>query len=274
MFSSFHTHTYLCNHAEGSPLDYIFQAETESCSALGFSDHCPYPHNDIWPFCRMQADQLPFYKELIEETKKYASFPVYFGFECEWEPQYASWFQDTLIGRYGAEYLVLGSHWYPVRGEYQYVVEIADKHTLHRYIDFTIEAMQSGLFSFLAHPDLFLSNRTVIDADCIACADALIDAANAENMPLEINGYGLFKPKIERNYGLDYRYPVGIFWERAAAKNAQIICNSDAHETGHVIAGTRKAFEYAARLGITAVDSADALGFARLSEPVQAERSI
>lgn len=215
----------------------------------------------------MQAKQLPFYKELIEETKKYASFPVYFGFECEWEPQYTAWFRDTLIEEYKADYLVLGSHWYPVHGDYTYVVEISDNKTLHRYTDFTIEAMQSGLFSFLAHPDLFLSNRTVIDADCIACADALIDAAQAEGLPLEINGYGLFKPKIERNYGLDYRYPVSLFWERAAAKNARIICNSDAHEIAHVIAGTRSAFEYAHRLGIPAEDSADVLGFRRLPDP-------
>ena len=41
--SSFHTHTYLCNHAQGTVTDYYSVAVSEGCSALGFSDHCPYP---------------------------------------------------------------------------------------------------------------------------------------------------------------------------------------------------------------------------------------
>ena len=257
MLSTFHTHTYLCKHAEGIPLHYVKQAEKEGCSALGFSDHCPYPQDDIWAFCRMGSSQLSLYRKLVNDAKTYAPFPVYFGFECEWEPRYAGWFKDTLIAKYGAEYLVLGSHWYPHNGTYEYVVDILDNRILRKYIDFTIDAMRSGLFAFLAHPDLFLAARTSIDADCIACGDALIDATNTFNVPIEINGYGLFKSKIRRDYGEDYRYPVRTFWERAAAKNARIICNSDAHDAHDVIMNAWKARDFASRFGITPIEKLD-----------------
>lgn len=268
MLSSFHTHTYLCKHAEGTPLDYALQAEAEGCSALGFSDHCPYPYNDLWPFCRMAAADLPLYKKLVDEAKAAVTFPVYLGFECEWHPRYRSWFEDELIGKCGADYLALGSHWFPVDGELEYIAYVEDKQLLFQYIDFTIEAMRSGLYAFLAHPDLFLSEQMSMDADCRACTDALIDAANDLHIPLEINGYGLIKPKIRRDYGEDYQYPVTAFWQRAAEKKACIICNSDAHKIAQVLAGVQNGIRYAKKLGISVCDSAEALGFARL----QAER--
>ena len=52
LISNFHTHTYLCKHAEGKPIDYVKEAIKAGCSALGFSDHCPYPDSS-WDYCRM-----------------------------------------------------------------------------------------------------------------------------------------------------------------------------------------------------------------------------
>jgi len=262
MLSNFHTHTYLCKHAEGTPLDYVRQAASAGCSALGFSDHCPYPHDDMWLYCRMAAADIPLYKQLVEDAKKEADFPVYFGFECEWSPQHRSWFKDELLGRYGADYLVFGSHWFPLDGGLEYIAAVTERRLLHTYIDFTIEGMKSGLYAFLAHPDLFLSSVRSIDADCLACIDALIDAANDLGMPLEINGYGLIKSKVRRDYGADYQYPVAAFWKRAAQKNARIICNADAHQIEQVLAGVQNGIEYAEDLGLPIIDAAEALGFA------------
>jgi len=187
---------------------------------------------------------------------------VYFGFECEWSPRHRSWFKDELLGRYGADYLVFGSHWFPLNGEFKYIASVTEKRLLRTYIDFTIEGMKSGIYKFLAHPDLFLSGIHSIDADCLACADALIDAANDLGMPLEINGYGLIKSKVQRDYGEDYQYPVATFWKRAAQKNARIICNADAHQIEQVLAGVQNGIEYAEELGISVLDTAEALGFA------------
>ena len=76
--SNFHTHTELCHHAKGQPVDYVNQAMKEGCSALGFSDHCPYPEDffDCWPEIRMTTKEASGYSEWIKEAKKNAAFPI------------------------------------------------------------------------------------------------------------------------------------------------------------------------------------------------------
>ena len=60
---NFHTHTELCHHAKGKPMDYAEQALRDGCTALGFSDHCPYPaeFEDTWPHVRMSVEETPLY---------------------------------------------------------------------------------------------------------------------------------------------------------------------------------------------------------------------
>ncbi|CEM61205.1 PHP domain-containing protein [Treponema phagedenis] len=260
MINNFHTHTFLCKHADGKAIDYALQAAEDGCSALGFSDHCPYP-DGVWPDSRMEVDEIPFYKEMVEEARRAVDFPVYFGFECEWDPRYYSWYKDYLIDEVGAEYLVFGSHWYPMDGKFLYINNIRDKKIIGKYIDFTIQGMQSGLYKFLAHPDLFLASVEDVDKDYQACAEALIDAAIDLHMPLEINGYGLLKNTVQRTYGEDYGYPVKPFWEMARDKGAIIICNSDAHFPSHTISSCKKAFDYAEHLHIQPHDAAQVLNF-------------
>ena len=62
-----------------------------------------------------------------------------------------------------------------------------DFKNLNRYIDQTIDGMRSGLFSFLAHPDLFMKGYKEWDEQSKACLKAILDAAIDLNMPLEIN---------------------------------------------------------------------------------------
>ncbi len=259
MLSSFHTHTYLCKHATGKPADYVKEAEKTGCSALGFSDHCPYPDLS-WDYCRMHYKQTELYKSLVEEAAAEASFPVYFGFECEWHPRFKNWYRDYLKAEMQSDFLVFGSHWYDLHGNLEYVPYLTEKKDVFGYIDFTIQGMSSGLYSFLAHPDLFLAEIEDIDADYLACSRALISAAVDLNMPLEINGYGLFKEKIVRAGLTETIYPVTAFWELARDMGARIICNSDAHKPEHVLSSCKKAMEFAERLNIRIEDSAQALG--------------
>lgn len=252
--SNFHTHTYLCKHAEGRPIDYVKEAEKFNCKALGFSDHCPYPDSS-WAYCRMNKDEIDLYKSLVEEAAAEAAFPVYFGFECEWHPHFKSWYNDYLKAEIKTDFLVLGSHWYDINGSLEYIPEINNKKEVFNYIDFTIEGMTTGIYNFLAHPDLFLSYIENVDADYLACSKALIQAAIDLNMPIEINGYGTLKRMINRNGILEYIYPVTSFWEIARDMGAQIICNSDAHYPAHTILSNLRARQFAENLNIKIEDS-------------------
>jgi histidinol-phosphatase (PHP family) len=121
---------------------------------------------------------------------------------------------------------------------------------LRAYFRQTIEGIESGLFSFLAHPELVLADGMEWNGELKALFSDLIDAAIAQNMPLEINGYGIIKKRVPCPGGSRYPYPVDEFWELAAQKGARIICNSDAHTPDYVIQGVLNAQKYAARLGL------------------------
>lgn len=248
--SSFHTHTRLCRHASGNPIDYVQQAALEGCLALGISDHCPYP-DGTWGGSRMGTEDTAEYLSLVKAAKSAAPFPFFWGFECEWAPEYDSWYRDYLKGELGAEYLVYGAHWVKNGGDYWYIPEAADKKLLGRYLDITLAGLQSGLFDIFAHPDIFLAGFRVFDSDLKAASKTIIDLAVALSLPLEINGLGMTKDRVPGENGLRYPYPVREFWELAASSGARIVCNSDAHAPADVLSGAKNAYAFAQSLSIT-----------------------
>ena len=137
--SNYHTHTKLCNHAIGLPVDYAEQAKKDGCSILGFSDHCPYPDNSYcWEDIRMKTNKVSFYLDEVKKAKEAVDFPVLAGFECEWDCNYESWYKDELIGKYKSDYLILGSHWVTKGKSHFYAMNLDNKKDFHSYIDQTI----------------------------------------------------------------------------------------------------------------------------------------
>lgn len=252
LLTSFHTHTFLCKHAVGAPLDYI--KEAKDCAGLGFSDHCPYPHDDVWNDCRMNASDVPLYLQMVEKAKEEAKFPVFLSFECEWLPRFESWYRDYLRGELGVDYLVFGSHWFPIDNNLVWAPNLETKKDIADYVDFTIQGLQTGLYDFLAHPDLFLAFCTHIDSELLKISSYLIDACIDLNIPIEINGAGSLAPKIIRDGMEECGYPGIAFWEIARDKGATIICNSDAHSPKNVLYGAYSAYQFAKKLEIEVQD--------------------
>lgn len=250
--ASFHTHTKLCNHAVGIPIDYARQAQKQNCSALGFSDHVPYPDAspsngfyDCWPEIRMTQNEIATYTQWIDDARKAVDFPIYLGFECEWDSAFSDWYKE-LRKTYNAQYLALGQHWVSVNDKHVYVRNISTKKRMGQYIDQLVEGIASGLFDFVAHPDIFLSRDFVEwDDDAKAWSEPVIDAAIHYNIPLEINGLGLAMDPILYSLGERPPYPFLQFWQMARDKGARIICNSDAHNPEYVLAGVSKARKFA-----------------------------
>lgn len=258
--ANYHTHTELCKHATGMPREYIVKAWEAGCSALGFSDHCPYPDEikeKFWASTRMSENQVTLYFEEIKKAEADArkagfTFPVYTGFECEWDKTIYSWYKDDLLGGFSVDYLILGAHWITEPdGSHLYIAEVTDDvNLLHQYIDQTIEGMASGIFKFIAHPDMFMSGWKEWDKEAEMCSKALIDAAIDLDLPLEVNGFGIIKPMNETSRGLRFQYPYREFWEMVAEREAKVICNSDAHKPELVIENARHAREFAIEIGI------------------------
>ncbi len=255
--SNFHTHTYLCGHAVGHPIDYYNQAVTDGCTALGFTDHCPYPATtpDYWPEIRMSVQEASGYVSEVNALKSDSQFPVYLGFECEWDKNLLSWYKEGLKGEFGADYLILGSHWLVKGKSHLYIPPEMGKAELFEYTDQTIEGMRSGVFAFLAHPELCMGHGREWNSDVESCMKAIIAAAKDLDLPLEVNGLGMHKPLWPTKNGTRYSYPVDEFWTLAAQEGVRVVCNADAHDPVTVISQAREAREYAGRFSIVPVEN-------------------
>jgi histidinol-phosphatase (PHP family) len=247
-----HTHTWRCKHASGTVAEYAAAALADGGRVLGITDHTPLP-DGRWAGVRMDLAALPDYLAEIEAARRQSpGLKLLAGMECEYVPEFQSFYEDELLGTHGLDYLIGGCHAFPFQGEWigphGYIQSRPER--LRAYADYVIEAMGCGLFAFYAHPDVFGCSYLPWDADAASCARDICQAAVALNMPLEINGYGLRKGVIETPGGPRHQYPLLPFWEIAAECGVRYVATSDAHRPQDVLASIPDCHELARRFGL------------------------
>ena len=247
--TNYHTHTFRCQHATGEVQDYCEAAANAHMVSLGMADHTPLPDGK-WGAVRMAMDELPGYCAKIAEAKKEfaGTLNVYSGLECEYFPRYARFFEDVLKGESGIEYLAMGLHFYPYRGE-----EVSTHYTrmdveaLTSYTDLLVDAIKTGIFAFVTHPDLFLSRYPGWDKNASRNAERICKASADYNVPLEINGFGFGRKDFTG-------YPNFNFWKMAAEHGVKALVNSDAHKPEDIDICYDKCYKIAEGTGIELID--------------------
>ena len=226
MVFNLHTHTARCGHANGADEEYVRCAVDSGLQQLGFSDHAPYifPNGYVSPV-RMLPEELPGYVESVCSLRdKYVKdIKIHLGVEAEYFP---SFFRDTvqMLRDGGIEYMLLGQHNLGDGiGQHHFGTATTEEAILQYYCDQVIEAMQTGLFTYLAHPDCikFVGDDSVFNKHM----RRLCREAKSCNIPLEINMLGL---RQNRNY------PSDRFFRLVAEENCPVIIGSDAHKPEQV----------------------------------------
>lgn len=256
MGKDYHIHTFRCKHATGDVPDYVDAAIKKGASVLGFSDHTPLPDGK-WSDLRMGLTELESYIMAIEDAqKKYErDLTILKGMECEYADEYRGFYQEELLGRCGLDYLIAAGHFFPCDGSWIGAHSyIKGKKELFAYTDHLIAAMSSGLFTFVAHPDLFGHSYLPWDENTIACSHAILETASDLQIPLEINGNGFRQPLINTEEEARYVYPLERFWELASDYEILAIVNSDAHNPEDVLANTCEGLALAERYQLKIVD--------------------
>jgi histidinol-phosphatase (PHP family) len=252
-----HTHTWRCRHATGDVADYCRAAQAQGLTLLGMSDHVALP-DDRWLNVRMSYDQLGDYCRAVDTARE--AFPelvVLKAMECEHVPAFERYYREVLLGDLGFDYLIGGAHNMPWDGGWKSVYGgTADAASLRAYTDYVIASMATGLFAFIAHPDLFANAYLVWDAEAEACSRAILAAAAALAVPLEINGYGMRKSEIRTPEGVRRQYPWRRFWELAEAYGVRVVVTSDAHRPVDVGANLAEGMALAADCGLEVVGEA------------------
>lgn len=254
MLNNYHTHTFRCGHAVGEEREYVERAAEAGMKVLGFSDHTPYIfRGSIFtprPGIRMKPEELRGYVESLRALREeYAGrLDIRIGLEAEYYPHY---FPATLehIRECGVEYLIMGQHFLgnEVLREYSGHATSSER-LLAEYVDQVLEGLGTGLFSYLAHPDLF--NYTGDEKIYEKHYRRLARGVTQLGLPLEINLLGIREGR---------HYPDERFWQIAAEEGARAVLGADAHDPAHVSDpdSEKKAREMAARCGIEIMKEAE-----------------
>lgn len=249
MIANYHTHTPRCNHAQGSEQEYVDAAVSAGLKILGFSDHTPYLFpGDYYSTFRMHPEELPGYVSTVNSLRsRYAGqLEIHVGVEAEFYPRYFDRLVD-LLRENRVEYMILGQHFVgnePV-GTYS-GQETADKAILEAYVRQSIAAMDTGLYTYMAHPDIihFTGDRQIYEE----WMGLLIREAKDHELPLEFNFLGF---REQRNY------PDDRFLELIARENRPMVLGCDAHqpEALNVPEVEKQVREKLARLGIPILET-------------------
>ena len=260
--ANWHTHTARCKHATGSVADYCAAAVAYGLTDLGISDHTPFA-DGRWQSVRMAITELPEYRAEIDAARPvFPGLRLWAGLECEFRAELGAFYREVLLHDYRMDYLVGAVHWFPFHGAWTSLEEPSvrnDPKALAAYVTHIIDCMRSKLFLFMAHPDAFGVLYECWNAETIAASCDLLDAARDLDVPLEINAYGLRKPRLETPQGTRWRYPWEPFWQLAGERGVPGVVNSDAHRPEDIAGEVDTALAWADRFGVRLVDLKDRL---------------
>jgi histidinol-phosphatase (PHP family) len=185
-------------------------------------------------------------RRLAAEYK--GTLDIRLGVEAEYYPKYFSRLLQMLREN-GVEYMILGQHFLGNEiGDVYSGRRTEDENTLVRYVSQCTEALETGLFTYLAHPDLinFGGDADVYDREM----RRLCQAANRTGTPVEINLLGIRE---------DRHYPDERFWKIAGEEGCTAVIGCDAHRPSELsdAAGEQKALDMVSRFGLKLAETVE-----------------
>ena len=225
----YHTHTYRCGHAIGKEEEYVIAAIQKGIKVLGFTDHVFLPdleQNGMRGSFMELDDYIYTIKGL---QRKYADkIEIHLGFECEFGEQYEDYYH-YLKEIKGIEYLILGQHLFFEGEDLVWLSRYGTpEEMLEHYVEVLISAMKTGLFTYIAHPDMCLRFFKKITPFVEAHIRKICEAAEYYEIPLEINMGGM--RNCRRDPTSEYlKYPCEEFFKIASEYRCQFIVGLDSH---------------------------------------------
>lgn len=227
--SNYHMHTKRCMHASGSDEDYVLAAIANGYEEIGFSDHCPWPYaSDFVAHMRMPLAQFDeYYASICALQAKYKNkISIKIGLECEYFPKYMDWLKAFIKEKH-LDYVIFGNHYYKSdESRIYFGTACSEDDMLEAYVEECIEGMETGIYAYLAHPELFMRGRKLFNEAAIQASYRICEAAKRLDIPLEYNLAGAAYDDLMKTT----QYPHPKFWKIAAKVGNVAIIGVDAHE--------------------------------------------
>lgn len=231
MISNYHTHTRRCHHAHGRDETYVKEAIKKGIKVLGFADHGPWPYVGYKSGMRMTVEESKGYFDSLRKLReKYKDeIDIKIGFEYEYFPEYTDWLKNFLKEN-EVDYIILGHHYTPSERVGNHSESLKTTEEIFAYRDRVVEAIKTGMYLYVAHPDLYLSGYGKFDEAARQVAEDICKAAKQYDVPLEFNLYGLRKS----HYTGRMMYPYDDFWTVAKKYGNKVVEGIDAHSPKHI----------------------------------------
>lgn len=226
---NYHTHTKRCGHAANVlDIEYIKAYINNGFNNIGISDHMPNTkYQLVSERSRMDITHFNDYIKSIKKLKKrFKNVNIFIGLECEYSKILGS---HLCALKDKCEYLILGQHYIedvnPI-GNIEYPLIYANR---------VCEALDTGLFDYIAHPDVFLKYRDTIKPEDINdyiknSKDAfkrICKKAKSLDIPLEVNLSFINNVKIMKDN--EYPYPHSLLFDIACIIGNKCVIGIDAH---------------------------------------------
>lgn len=232
-----HSHTPLCNHADGNPTEYAAVAYDRGLRGLVVTCHNPMP-DKFSHQVRMREDQFDEYVELVEKTREewQGRVDVRLGLEADYFEGYEAYLEKQLSA--ADFHLVLGSV-HPQISEFRAKYWQADELEVQRtYFRLLAQSAETGLFDSLAHPDLIKNVTSKVWRQNAIMDDirGALDRIAVTGVAMELNTSGVNKLIAEMN-------PFPEMLREMSLRRIPVTLGADAHQPDRVADGFEAALQ-------------------------------
>jgi histidinol-phosphatase (PHP family) len=265
MILDYHIHTPYCGHAQGAIVDYVENAIKVGAHEIGFADHLGRYYlsqsqkRRYWDWGMDEGLLDRYWNELSDVREVYKGrITIRVGLEVD----FVEGAEDKVkpfLKRHPFDFFLASIHCVPEFG-WHHLSEISrgePEEIFDRYFALAEAALESGLFSALAHPDFvwryvkWPRNQT---ARIFEQIDWLAQTAARCNKAIEINVNGYLWSQLYQIKGGD---PFEVLLDKILQNNVSITLGSDAHSPTHVAKEFPRLIQTLKAKGITSVASFD-----------------
>jgi hypothetical protein len=163
----------------------------------------------------MQFEELAYYRKTVDDAKEqYPDMTILFGAEVEWcEDISRNFYTDTLMSEYRMDYLIGSAHYCLDKAghRHHFFNYLPDMETSRCFCNITLKLIESGLFTFIAHPDAFMTpyNKTTPELECMF--KEIISAAVQYDVPLS-REWQLYTYNLCQEYGVSFEVMLGLMY--------------------------------------------------------------
>lgn len=242
-----HTHTRLCRHAGGDPVDYARAAAARGIPEIACTDHIPFP-NDPQPSIRMTRAEFDTYLDLVREAQAAGLCTVLLGIEADYQRDLVPGHIRSVLDAADFD-LVLGSlhtgpFWDLAPDDPAATPAFVEQMNRTYYLRMA-ELARTGLYDVCAHFDIV--KRAGIHAPEQLLAEIVppaLDAVAAAGMAIEINTSGF-------DHGAAAAYPSLQILAWMKERGIPITFGSDSHDPAQIGRHFEKAIALARAAGYT-----------------------